>query len=121
MHQSTRAAARQFPGKYLLKKYYPSRRIYDCVRAAYIKRLDVLELVIRGEDVVVVDNENNDVTRYVLFDTLGLIEEFNPEPLLKVDDLVRMIRDSGSRISSEKLHKLQSGGNTNPSRSATPA
>ena len=120
MHKSTRAATRQFPGRYLIKKY-PNRRIYDCVRAAYIKRLDVVELVIRGEDVVVFDTENNDVTRYVLFDTLGLVEEFNPEPLLRVDDLVRMIRDSGSRVSREKLHKLRSGGNTNRSRSATPA
>ena len=113
MRQTQRAAAAaRYPGKYLLRKY-PNRRIYDCKRSCYITLVDVLTLVSQGKDVMVMDYQNNDVTRECLFATLGVCEEHSREPVLKVETLREMVRTSVSNIPASTIERLQNTKKTN--------
>lgn len=78
----------------LIKKY-PNRRLYDTQTSSYITLTDVKQLVLDGDDFMVVDAKtNDDLTRSILLQII-LEEEANGMPMFSSAVLSQIIRYYG--------------------------
>ena len=73
-------------------KKYPNRRLYDTKKSKYIKMKDVLGIIRdEGDDLQVVDDDGNDITRSVLIQII-LEQENGDSPIFTNEMLTRFIR-----------------------------
>jgi polyhydroxyalkanoate synthesis repressor PhaR len=78
----------------LIKKY-PNRRLYDTQTSAYITLVDVKQLVLAGEEFVVIDAKSGeDLTRSILLQII-LEEESGGMPMFTATMLSQIIRFYG--------------------------
>ena len=81
----------------LIKKY-PNRRLYDTKTSTYITLADVKELVLKQENIHVIDaKSNDDLTRNILLQII-LEEEAGGAPMFSSDMLTQFIRFYGSAM-----------------------
>ena len=78
-------------------KKYPNRRIYDLQSSKYVTLDTVLNLIVEGQSIQVVDAESgNDLTQNVLLQILSDQERKNGKPLLTNIALEQLIRFTSS-------------------------
>jgi polyhydroxyalkanoate synthesis regulator protein len=99
--------AERHPGEYVLRRC-GNRRLYDYVQKRYVRLVDVVKLVMRGEPFIVLDDDKSDATKEILFSILSMCEANTATPILPVADLKKLIIESSSGISDLKLKHLQS-------------
>ncbi len=81
----------------LIKKY-PNRRLYDTQTSTYITLADVKELVLAGEEFVVMDAKtSDDLTRSILLQII-LDEESGGVPMFSANMLSQVIRFYGNAM-----------------------
>ena len=91
----------------LIKKY-PNRRLYDTQTSTYITLADVKELVLAGEEFVVMDAKtSDDLTRSILLQVI-LEEETAGVPLFSEAALSNIIRFYGHAMQSHMGHLIES-------------
>lgn len=87
-------------GKRVIRKY-PNRRLYDTEQSVHVTLKDVVDMVKQRVPMVVICHRTQrDITRAVLFDSLGDLEASRPVPRLGVDQIAEMIRHDISRRST---------------------
>tara|TARA_A100001011_G_scaffold84889_1_gene88914 strand:- start:1442 stop:1900 length:459 start_codon:yes stop_codon:yes gene_type:complete len=78
-------------------KKYPNRRIYDLQSSKYVTLDTILNLIVEGQSIEVVDAESgNDLTQNVLLQILSDQERKNGKPLLTNIALEQLIRFTSS-------------------------
>ena len=81
----------------LIKKY-PNRRLYDTVQSRYITLSELKDLIILGENIRVVDSNNDeDLTRNILFQIIQEAES-GGNPLFTGPMLAQIIRFYGGTL-----------------------
>ena len=66
-------------------KKYPNRRIYDLQSSKYVTLDTILNLIVEGQSIEVIDAENGkDLTQNVLLQILSDQERKNGKPLLMI-------------------------------------
>jgi polyhydroxyalkanoate synthesis repressor PhaR len=84
-------------GPRIIKKY-PNRRLYDTESSHYITLADVRDLVLKGQQIQVVDAKTDeDLTRPILLQIM-LEEEAAGEPLFSANMLAQIIRFYGGTM-----------------------
>jgi polyhydroxyalkanoate synthesis repressor PhaR len=79
-------------------KKYPNRRLYDTELSHYITLSDVRDLVMKGEEIRILDSGNNkDLTRATLLQIM-LEEESGGDPLFSANMLSQIIRFYGGSV-----------------------
>ena len=78
-------------------KKYPNRRIYDLQSSKYVTLDTILNLIVEGQSIEVVDAESgNDLTQNVLLQILSDQERKNGKPILTNIALEQLIRFTSS-------------------------
>ena len=78
-------------------KKYPNRRIYDLQSSKYVTLDTILNLIVEGQSIEVVDAESgNDLTQNILLQILSDQERKNGKPLLTNITLEQLIRFTSS-------------------------
>ena len=78
-------------------KKYPNRRIYDLQSSKYVTLDTILNLIVEGQSIEVIDAENGkDLTQNVLLQILSDQERKNGKPLLTNIALEQLIRFTSS-------------------------
>lgn len=81
-------------------KKYPNRRLYDTEVSRYITLENIRQLVIRGEDFVVIDKRSgDDITRTILLQVISEQEE-GGDPIFRTEVLRNIIRFYGDSMQS---------------------
>ena len=79
-------------------KKYPNRRLYDTELSRYITLADVRDLLMKGNQIRVLDTANDtDITRSILLQIM-LEEESGGEPLFSANMLAQIIRFYGGTL-----------------------
>ncbi|GBD27757.1 hypothetical protein HRbin30_03112 [bacterium HR30] len=86
-----------------LIKRYGNRKLYDTTTSRYVTLEGIAELVRRGEDVRVVDNETGEDLTAVTFAQIIFEEQKKPRPLVAIPVLRWLIQQGG-----QALHELRS-------------
>lgn len=90
----------------LIKKY-PNRRLYDTAVSRYITLEEVKELVLSGDDFIVLDKKSNkDITRSILLQVISEQEE-GADPMFSKDYLRQVIRFYGDNLQSSVSNYME--------------
>ena len=77
-------------------KKYANRRLYDTQASHHVTLEGIRQLVVDGEDIVVIDDTNGeDITRSILLQVIAE-QEHQPDPILSQEFMVNVIRSYGS-------------------------
>lgn len=90
----------------LIKKY-PNRRLYDTAVSRYITLEEVKDLVLDGDDFVVIDKKSGkDITRSILLQVISEQEE-GADPMFSKDYLRQVIRFYGDSVQSSVSNYME--------------
>ncbi|OGT29025.1 MAG: polyhydroxyalkanoate synthesis repressor PhaR [Gammaproteobacteria bacterium RBG_16_51_14] len=92
--------------KRIIKKY-PNRRLYDTEASKYITLEDVKNLVLSGQEFIVIDvKSDEDLTRNILLQII-IEQEHDGEPIFSIQALSHIIRFYGNSMQSLAADYLQ--------------
>ena len=92
--------------KRIIKKY-PNRRLYDTEASKYITLEDVKNLVLGGQEFIVIDvKSDEDLTRNILLQII-IEQEHDGEPIFSIQALSHIIRFYGNSMQSLAADYLQ--------------